>query len=255
MAPPAGTSTSTSTSTSTAVLAATALLSALCGYALALATTRHASQPHDHTDGASAKEQPQGEQERGSDGEGSPPVTPPVDVARAWGADPQPRRRVVRLYSAMSCDLYHYGHSDLLKRGIAMLQQLLKEQEPAAERGNVHIVMVVGVCSDETVESYKRRPIQTLQERAAAMRSCRYCDEVIEDAPAVTDASFMQLHNLDFVLTGDDYTDSSLAKWFPEAARRGVCVRAPYTKGISTSDIIRRCQHAERVVQSNIHAA
>ena len=160
----------------------------------------------------------------------------------------------MRLYSAMSCDLYHYGHSDLLKRGIAMLQQLLKEQEPAAEREEVRITMVVGICSDETVESYKRRPIQTLRERAAAMRSCRYCDEVIEDAPAVTDASFMQLHRLDFVLTGDDYTDSSLAKWFPEAARRGVCVRAPYTKGISTSDIIRRCQQAERVVQSNIHA-
>jgi hypothetical protein len=32
-------------------------------------------------------------------------------------------------------------------------------------------------------------------------------------------------------------------------------VRTPYTTGISTSDIIRRCQQAEPVVQSNIHAA
>jgi len=159
------------------------------------------------------------------------------------------QKRTVRLYSAMSCDLYHYGHSDLLERGIALLKrQLSMDDEP------VHIVVVVGVCSDETVESYKRRPILNLKERAAAMRSCRHCDEVVEDAPAVTDAEFMAKHSIDWVLTGDDYSDASLQKWFPEAARRGVCIRAPYTNGISTTGIIRRCQEAPQVQKSNIHA-
>lgn len=156
---------------------------------------------------------------------------------------------VIRLYSAMSCDLYHYGHAELLERGRRMLaEQINSFEEPA------RIVVVVGVCSDETVESYKRRPILTLKERAAAMRSCRFCDEVIEDAPAVTTAAFMEKHSLDYILTGDDYSDASLQKWFPEAARRGVCIRAPYTQGISTSSIIRRCQEAPPVVTSNIHA-
>ena len=31
------------------------------------------------------------------------------------------------------------------------------------------------------------------------------------------------------------------------------CIQAPYTKGISTSGIIQRCQLAAPVVQSNIH--
>lgn len=225
-------------------IAVTALVSGMLGYALGQATGSHSA----------ARDEEEVEVVVGGV-VGSLPVAPTAATARPLGGKP-PRRRVVRLYSAMSCDLYHHGHSDLLKRGIGMLHQLLRDQEPTAAKGEgVHIVMVVGICSDETVESYKRRPIQTLRERAAAMRSCRYCDEVIEDAPAVTDASFMQLHELDYVLTGDDYTDSSLEKWFPEAARRGVCVRAPYTKGISSSDIIRRCQRAEAVVQSNIHVA
>eukprot|EP01048_Picozoa_sp_COSAG05_P016205 COSAG05_NODE_2057_length_3631_cov_3.848528_4_plen_233_part_00 len=174
----------------------------------------------------------------------SPAVAPPAKVARrgeGTGAI------TVRLYSAMSCDLYHYGHSELLRRGITALRKRLGPE--------VTITVVVGVCSDETVESYKRRPILTLRERAAAMRSCRYCDEVIEDVPAVTDAAFMHQHSIDYVLTGDDYTDQSLRKWFPEAAKRGVCIREPYSRGISTSDIIRRCQDAAPVTTSNIHAA
>jgi glycerol-3-phosphate cytidylyltransferase-like family protein len=244
--------------TSAATLAATALFSALLGYALAQQANSRQTPPAsapadvalDHEVGRRATE----DDDAAADGLSSPPVTPPADALGARALH-QPRIRVVRLYSAMSCDLYHYGHAGLLERGIGTLQRLLKEQQPAAAGEEVRVVMVVGICSDETVESYKRRPIQTLRERAAAMRSCRYCDEVIEDAPAVTDASFMELHKLDYVLTGDDYTDSSLAKWFPEAARRGVCVRTPYTTGISTSDIIRRCQQAEPVVQSNIHAA
>ena len=76
---------------------------------------------------------------------------------------------------------------------------------------------------------------------------------MIIDVPAITDADFMVNHSLDYVLTGSDYTDISLAKWFPEAARRGVCLTAPYTDGISTSDIIRRCQQEPPVVKSAIH--
>ena len=169
----------------------------------------------------------------------------------AKDANPQP---TVRLYTAMSCDLTHYGHYDLLKRGIDMLRQrLAMDAEGVAGKNLPRIVMVVGICSDATVEAYKRRPILTLTERAAAMRHCRHCDEVIEDAPAITDAAFMKLHSLDYIVTGGDYTQSSLAKWFPEASRRGVCLTAPYSDGISTSDIIRRCQAAAPVVKSNIH--
>ena len=51
--------------------------------------------------------------------------------------------------------------------------------------------MVVGICSDSTVAAYKRPPILALEFRAAAMRSCKYCDVVLEDVPAITDAAFM----------------------------------------------------------------
>ena len=132
-------------------IAVTALVSGMLGYALGQATGSHSA----------ARDEEEVEVVVGGV-VGSLPVAPTAATARPLGGKP-PRRRVVRLYSAMSCDLYHHGHSDLLKRGIGMLHQLLRDQEPTAAKGEgVHIVMVVGICSDETVESYKRRPIQTL---------------------------------------------------------------------------------------------
>ena len=61
------------------------------------------------------------------------------------------------------------------RHGIELLKERLRQEQQSAGGGkDIVIVVVAGVCSDETVESYKRRPILTLQERAAALRSCRY---------------------------------------------------------------------------------
>jgi len=77
-----------------------------------------------------------------------------------------------RVYVDMVGDLFHAGHVELLR---------------AARRHGDWLV--VGVLSDETVASYKRRPIMSLAERVAVIESCRYVDEVIEDAPfQVTEA-------------------------------------------------------------------
>lgn len=156
----------------------------------------------------------------------------------------------VRLYSAMTCDLYHFGHASVLQRGADALKRRLSRERPGV---NVRVEVVVGICSDSTVAGYKRQPILPLVFRAAAMRSCKYCDVVLEDVPAITDADFMAKHAIDYILTGDDYTASSLRTWFPAAVQWDRCITVPYTRGISTSDIIRRCQDATPVRASMIH--
>lgn len=79
-----------------------------------------------------------------------------------------------RVYVDMVGDLFHPGHVELLRQ--------------ARSFGNW---LVVGVLADDVVETYKRRPIMTLDERVAVIRACRYVDEVIPDAPDVVTMQFL----------------------------------------------------------------
>lgn len=52
---------------------------------------------------------------------------------------------MTNIYTDMCADLFHYGHVNLLKNA----KQLV------GEMGN----LIVGIHSDKTIESYKRKPI------------------------------------------------------------------------------------------------
>lgn len=67
-----------------------------------------------------------------------------------------------RVYVDMVGDLFHAGHVSLLRE--------------ARRHGDW---LVVGVLSDDTAASYKRRPVMTLDEMVAVIESCRYVDEVM----------------------------------------------------------------------------
>ena len=79
-----------------------------------------------------------------------------------------------RVYVDMVGDLFHAGHVSLLRE--------------ARRHGDW---LVVGVLSDDTAASYKRRPIMNLAERVAVIESCKYVDEVIEDAPMRVTEEFL----------------------------------------------------------------
>ena len=101
--------------------------------------------------------------------------------------------------------------------------------------------IVVGLVGDKTAEGYKRKPILSLTERAGLVRELSLVDEVIEDCPLVTSAAFMDKHGIDFVAHGDDYDPDSNEKYYGDVVKRNAMIFVPYTRGISTSDIIRRC--------------
>lgn len=82
-----------------------------------------------------------------------------------------------RVYVDMVGDLFHAGHVELLRK--------------AHRHGDW---LIVGVLSDETTASYKRRPIMTLAERVAVIESCRYVDEVIADSPYRVTQDFLEEH-------------------------------------------------------------
>jgi glycerol-3-phosphate cytidylyltransferase len=126
-------------------------------------------------------------------------------------------------------DLFHYGHARFLQSANAF--------------GRV----VVAVNTDDFVASYKRRPVMNLWERMEMVRQCRYVWKAIvnfgnEDSrPAI-----LTVHPT-YIAHGDDWTGDSYYKimgfdqeWLDDNGIKMLYL--PYTKSVSTTDIIGRCQ-------------
>ncbi len=134
-------------------------------------------------------------------------------------ADERPRR----VYADIVGDLFHAGHVAFFKQARAF--------------GDV---LVIGVLADDTVESYKRTPILTLEERAAVIGACRYVDEVIVDPPLRLTEEWIREHQIDVIVHGDDFNQATLVDQYGAALELGIFKTVPYTKGISTTEIIKR---------------
>lgn len=129
----------------------------------------------------------------------------------------------LRVYVDMVGDLFHAGHVELLKA--------------ARELGDE---LVVGVLSDETVASHKRRPIMTLNERVAVIEACRYVDEVIADAPDRPTAAFLSDNDLALVVHGDDLDDDGAAEVYGAAVEAAMFRLVPRVGTLSTTELIDR---------------
>jgi cytidyltransferase-like protein len=130
---------------------------------------------------------------------------------------------MTRVYADMVGDLFHYGHVRFLERAKKLGDQL-----------------VVGVHSDETVAEYKRSPVMTMPERIQVIAACQFVDEVIPDAPLVVDRDFIDEHELDLVVHGDDIDDDTLELMYRVPSDLGILRIVPYANGVSTTEIMER---------------
>ena len=134
---------------------------------------------------------------------------------------------MTRVYVDMVADLFHYGHVEFLKKASVFGDHLL-----------------VGISSDEEVQANKRNPILSMEERAASVAGCRYVDEVVPDAPWIMDAAWIEQHNIELVVHGDDYSQGQIDHIYKVPIAMGIFRTVPYTPTISTTEIIRRCKEA-----------
>lgn len=140
-------------------------------------------------------------------------------------------RHQVRVYADIVGDLFHYGHVEYLKK--------------AKEMGDI---LIVGVHGDEEVESYKRRPIMTLKERIRSVEACHFVDEILPNAPLHITADWICDHNIDIVVHGDDINQSTMYAFYGVPIEMGIFHLVPYTKGISTTNIIQRIVNRKDLV-------
>lgn len=128
----------------------------------------------------------------------------------------------------MVADLFHYGHVNFLKQ--------------ASRHGDF---LLVGIHADETVESYKRKPILTMKERVASVEGCRYVDEVIPNAPLEITREWIDKHKIDLIIHGDDVAPEVRDAWYRVPIEMGIYQSVGYTAGISTTELISRIKAAE----------
>lgn len=133
-------------------------------------------------------------------------------------------QKQVIVYIDMVADLFHYGHVEILKK--------------AKQMGDI---LKVGIHNDTTVESYKRKPIMNMTERINVVMSCKYVDEVIQDAPLVVTNEYVLKHKIDIIVHGNYITNESKEMMYSEVMQK--CVAVPYTDGISTTLILDRLNY------------
>ena len=130
----------------------------------------------------------------------------------------------MRIYVAITGDLFHYGHVAFLKSARTFGTEL-----------------IVGVCSDADVSKYKRKPIMSLSERVSVIAACKYVDQVIPAAPAVTSVTFIEKHEIDLVVASKAYSSAVLEQYYGDPLKLEILKLVEYTDNVSTTEIIKRC--------------
>lgn len=134
---------------------------------------------------------------------------------------------MINVYVIGVFDLFHSGHVNLLKQAKAFGDRL-----------------IVAINGDDMVAKYKRRPVMDENERLKVVEACRYVDKafVISD---FDNKQYIIDNHINVIVHGDDWTDDS---YLEQIRIDNEFIRThkiemkfiPYSKGISTSDIIKK---------------
>lgn len=123
-------------------------------------------------------------------------------------------------YTTGVFDIFHIGHLNILRRA--------KEQCD---------YLIVGVSTDECVESYKHKaPIIPYEQRASIVAAIRYVDEVVPQT-SMDKLEFLKLRHFDVMFHGDEWKGTPLYnKYEEEFARYGARIEyLTHTDGISST--------------------
>jgi len=130
-------------------------------------------------------------------------------------------------YTTGVFDMFHIGHLNILKRA--------KEQCD---------YLIVGVSTDEVVESYKnKKPIIPFEERVAIVESIKYVDKVVPQLTMNKVEAWKQL-KFDVLFHGSDWQNSEMYNKLEKELNALGCdvVFLPHTEGISSTLLSQKLQ-------------
>lgn len=122
---------------------------------------------------------------------------------------------MTRIFTSGVFDLFHFGHLSALKK--------------AKSQGDY---LLVGLCSDEETERYKRRPIISLAQRIDIVSSIDCVDEAFESPSYLTEDFYLK-HRIDIHCQGDCVLD-----FYELGEQLGIMKYVGREESIDTSQII-----------------
>jgi cytidyltransferase-like protein len=130
----------------------------------------------------------------------------------------------MRIYTDMVADLFHHGHISILK-----------EMKNLDGQDNC---VIVGIHSDKDVESYKRLPVMTMEERIKCVEGCKFVDYIIPNAPLRVTSPYLDSLNVDIIVHGDNISDNQRNYFYGHVIDRYRELK--YTDTISSLILINR---------------
>lgn len=123
-------------------------------------------------------------------------------------------------YTTGVFDMFHIGHLNIIRR--------------AKEKCDY---LIVGVSTDECVQSYKNKtPIIPFEQRVAIVEAIRFVDEVV---PQITmdKVEFLKSRHFDVMFHGDEWKGTELYNYYEkEFAKLGARIEyLTHTDGVSSS--------------------
>ncbi len=131
-------------------------------------------------------------------------------------------------YTTGVYDMFHIGHLNILRRAKELCDYL-----------------IVGVSTDEIVQSYKHKtPIIPYENRAAIVEAIKYVDKVVPQTSMDKLAAWEELH-FDVMFHGDEWKGTDLYnRYEAEFAKVGACIHyLPHTDGVSSSELREKAQN------------
>ena len=130
------------------------------------------------------------------------------------------------VYVGMVVDLLHEGHINILKY--------------ASSLGDV----MVGLLTDECLELYKRRPIQSWENRKTVVESIKYVSIVVPQTTLSYKENLLQFKPT-YVVHGDDWREGPQKKTRDEVIEtlklwNGTLHEPEYTPNVSTTSLLEK---------------
>jgi len=130
----------------------------------------------------------------------------------------------VRVWCDGCYDMVHFGHANQLRQAKAMGEYL-----------------IVGVHTDEEIRKHKGPPVFNEEERYKMVRGIKWVDEVVENAPYVTDLEVLDEHRCNFCVHGDDITCTAEGMdTYHLVKANGRYKECKRTEGVSTTNLVGR---------------
>lgn len=130
------------------------------------------------------------------------------------------------VYIAMAADLIHYGHINIILEGI--------------KYGKI----MIGLLTDEAIISYKRTPIIKYEYRKKMLENIKNIENIVEQNTLDYIPNLLK-YKPKYVVHGDDWKEGPQKQTRQKVIETlklwdGKLIEIPYTKNISTTDIIKK---------------